>query len=148
MKTSSKGWQVKFDADRDEWVEMLGMNPPDKLLELVGITRQTWLRILTGRRPSIPAPAYRIARLHRYGDLSQVLGRNYVDFWLRGDGVLLPGMKYPISPIDLRGVWFDLQVLPMLKRELSELRTTTDWVQVSPTLSNWLKTLGKAAAQA
>ena len=151
MQKKSKekaAWMTQIRADRAEWVELLGLNPSDDRLALVGISRPTWARIAAGKAPAVPIASYRLAEWQRYFHLGDVLGRAWDGFFTSGDTLALPGVKYPLQAAELRSVWLDIQALPVLRRELHDLRRQYDWVPVSPQVREWLHGLGRVPLRA
>lgn len=136
-------WPMAFGADREEWLEMLGSNPKDTDLQFVGINRATWQKIIKGKMPKVPAAAHKLASFRRHGHLADLLGSAWSDFFVSGDTLTLPGVKYPLQAHSLRSTWLDLQMLPRLRWELERLRKESEWVDVSPALAKWLYGLGK-----
>jgi len=78
-------WQTEIRADREEWVELLGSHPSDDTLKRLGISRQTWAEIVSGQCPGVPMAAYRLAQFNRHGDLSELLGSAWSEFFVCGD---------------------------------------------------------------
>lgn len=74
-------WLTEIRADREEWVELLGPDPDDATLRHVGISRRTWIHIAAGKRPGVPMAAYRLASFRRHGELSDLLGSAWSDFF-------------------------------------------------------------------
>lgn len=136
-------WLTEIVADREEWLELLGASPADSMLARLGIARSTWDKIAAGKAPRVPIAAYRLATFARHGELSELLGNAWRDFFVSGDTLTLPGLRQPISAQALRAVWVSLQELPTLRRQVVELRAAADWVEVSPAVAAWLRRLGK-----
>lgn len=85
----------------------------------------------------------RLASFRRHGHLEDIMGRPWRDFFTAGDALRVPGMKYPIPARDLCGLWHDVQQLPLLRRQVDQLRIEADSVDVSPAVKAWLYRLGK-----
>ena len=145
QKKSKKNapWLTEIVADRDEWVELLGTQPSDKSLAHVGISRSTWQRIASGRNPRVPIASYRLASFCRHGCLGDLAGGAWSDFFVAGDTLVFPGLKYPLSASQLRSTWFQVQESARLRSDVRLLRRELDWVEVSPGVSAWLSALGK-----
>jgi hypothetical protein len=130
-------------ADKDEWIELLGPAPTVETLRHLGITRRKWQDITRGKSPLVPVAAYRLAMFHRYGHLSDVLGSAWRDFFVLGDALVLPGVKQPLQAAALRSVWVELQELPRLRHKVARLMQECDYVEVSAAVSGWLDRLGR-----
>lgn len=122
----SPSWLTEVRADRDEWVELLGTTPSDKTLEHVGLSRRKWADILSGKCPSVSMACYRLASFCRHGCLADLLGSAWSDFFVRGDALVFPGLKYPLSAPDLRAAWVRIQDAARLRSEVSHLRAELD----------------------
>ena len=134
---------TEIRADLDEWLELLGSNPTDKTLAFVGIDAATWSKIAAGKSPLVPIACYRLASFSRYGHMADIAGSAWRDFYVRGDTLVLPGIKQPCSAPALRSAWLELQELPRMRRELDELRQDSDRVEISPQVHAWLNRLGR-----
>jgi len=115
-------WLTEIRADREEWVELLGMHPDDAALRHVGISRVTWEQIAGGKSPLVPMAAYRLARFRRHGALADLLGSAWSDFFVCGDALLFPGLKFPMSAPELRTAWLRIQETARLRSEVALLR--------------------------
>lgn len=115
-------WITEIVADRDEWVEFLGTDPQDSALAHVGISRATWTAISQGQRPRVALACYRLASFARHGALSDLLGSAWREFFVCGDTLAFPGLKYPLSASQLRSTWFRVQDSARLRSEVSMLR--------------------------
>lgn len=125
MKTKSKkraDWITEISADRDEWIELLGVTPCDATLQKVGISRRTWRAIFSGLSPRVPIAAYHLAEFHRYGSLESLAGASWRDFFVCGNALAFPGLKYPLGAPDLRALWLRLQDTARLRSEVKLLR--------------------------
>lgn len=111
-----------YRADREEWVELLGTSPSDSTLDFVGLSRHTWRLILSDRAPPVPSAAFRLARYLRRFELSDLAGPAWEGFEIRGETLLFPGLKYPLSAADLRATWFQLQELRLLRNQIEILK--------------------------
>lgn len=116
--TNSLDFQPEIRADREEFIEYLGNSPDAATLDLIGLTPLLWKKISTGKRPLISKAIYKMARFHRYGCLKDVLGREYGGFFVSKTGLTVPGLKYELTPSDMRSLWFDLQIVPIIKANL------------------------------
>lgn len=135
--------QTEIRADREEWIELLGANPSVDVLMSTGIGQSTWQAIAAGQSPLVPIAAYRLASFRRYGHLADLLGAPWRDFYVSGNTLTLPGVRNALDASALRSVWVDLQELASLRREVSVLRSTADYVDISPAVSEWLHRLGR-----
>ncbi len=87
------GWLTEIRADRDEWVELLGLTPDDAALRHVGISRETWAEIADGKSPRVPISACRLASFRRWGCLGELAGSAWSDFFVSGDTLGIPRAK-------------------------------------------------------
>lgn len=124
-------------------MELLGSNPTEKSLAFVGLDAATWSKIAAGKSPLVPIAAYRLASFCRHGHLADIAGSAWRDFYVRGDVLVLPGVRQPFSAPDLRSTWIQLQELPRMRRELEQLRQDSDLVEISPQVHAWLSRLGR-----
>lgn len=113
---------TSFQADRNEWVELLGSSPSDKTLDFVGLSRPVWNKILSDKGPPIPVAAFRLARYLRYFQLSDLAGPTWEGFEIRGNMLLFPGLNRPLSVADLKSTWFMLQDLRLLRAQVETLK--------------------------
>lgn len=124
MKTSAL--LIQYPADQHEWLELLGSAPSEKTLSHVGITPRLWRSIASGRSPSIPAACLRLARYSRHLQLAELLGRQWEGFEIRGDALLFPGLRSPLSCGDLRGLWLSMQENASLRSRVQYLTRRLD----------------------
>lgn len=122
---------TRVRAFRDEWVELLGVDPADSDLAAVGISRATWRAIAAGRTPWVPISAYRLAQFRRRLELGELLGPGWEDVAIDGGCLVLPGVKRALPAAELRAVWFQLQEIPRLRAEVSLLRRDLDRLAVA-----------------
>ncbi|MBS1197449.1 MAG: hypothetical protein H6R18_1234 [Proteobacteria bacterium] len=104
-------------ADREEWIELLGANPSIEKLKACGLSGWAWRQILAGERPRIPLACFRLAEFQRRGHLADLLGKDWRDFEIHEQRLLFPGLRQPLSPLELRATWIQLQALPVLRAE-------------------------------
>ncbi|MQY50824.1 hypothetical protein [Rhodocyclus gracilis] len=114
--------QTAIRADRDEWAELLGVSPTPATLAKVGINETTWTAIRRGRAPLVPVSAYRAARFHRYGDLSELAGGEWRGFAVCDGALTVPGVKRPIPAGELRAWWATLAELHALRFQVVQLQ--------------------------
>lgn len=107
-----------YRADRDEWNELLGATPTPKRLADVGLSPATWLDICSGQSPFVPDACFRLARFQRYGELSELMGSAWRDFFACPEGLLFPGMKYCVPAQELRALWVRVHELGSLQTEV------------------------------
>ena len=72
-----------------------------------------------------------------------MLGKEWQDFYIRHQSIEIPGVRYPYTAPELRSTWINVQRLERVQNELERMRKETDWVEVSPAVSAWLKRLGQ-----
>lgn len=113
---------LSIAASRSEFVDLLGTNPSPECLEFVGLSPGLWQAILADQSPDVPLAVLRLARFRRFLSLADVLGPAWQGFELRGDALLFPGLKYPLTADDLRSTWFRLQELSRLRCDADLLR--------------------------
>lgn len=143
MQKQYKSLSEKLPADRDEWIEFVGMNPsPDTLCRL-GISPTAWMKIRNGKAPLVARSAFSLARFTRYGSLEDLAGDDWHGFFIAGNALLVPGLINPIPASELRALWCDLRELGRLRFEVQRLRELADEVEISPRLVAWLDRLGK-----
>lgn len=113
---------ITYRADREEWVELLGRSPSDSTLEFVGLSRHTWRLILSDRAPLVPSAAFRLARYLRRFELSDLAGPAWEGFEIRGETLLFPGLKRPLTAAELKSTWWMLQENRLLKNDVARLK--------------------------
>lgn len=131
-------WLTSIKADRDEWREILGANPTPETLAQLGIAPSTWARILAGKTPAVPVAAYRMASFMRWGHLADLLGGAWRDFYVSGDTLVFPGLKYPLQAQELRAAWLRIQDNARLRsrvRWLEEEAANSPGVDLAPILA-------------
>ena len=146
MKKYSKKndvFPVEIRADREEWIELMGLSPSDESLRFVGLSAASWSAIIAGRRPLVSTASHRLASFRRYGHLADLLGASWRDFFVSPDTLVFPGMKNGVSVLELRSVWLSVSEVPRLRREVQELRALAEVVDVSPAVRSWLFRLGE-----
>lgn len=107
-----------YRADRGEWSELLGTTPTAKRLAEVGLSAATWSAICAGESPFVPDACFRLARFQRYGELSELMGSAWRDFFACPEGLLFPGMKYCVPAPELRALWVRVHELGSLQTEV------------------------------
>jgi len=108
--------QTEIRADREEFIEFLGTDPDNQTLEFVGLSLSTWKKITTGKRPTVPISAWRLARFKRHAHLSDILGPEWREFVASGSQLTIPGFRYPIPATDLRSLCAEKQKALNLER--------------------------------
>lgn len=105
----------------DELLEWVGRSPRSDVLTRLGITPreyQQWLQASKGTW--ISAAQYYLIRFTHRQHLADLLGKAWEDFFIAGDKIEVPGLKYPLSASDLRGLWLHTQKISALSAQLGQ----------------------------
>lgn len=90
----------------EDLLEWIGRAPNPKLLRRLGVTPHQYQRWLGATKGVwISAAQYHIIQFNYRQHLAELLGQDWAEFFVSGDKITIPGLKYPVSPLELRGLW-------------------------------------------
>lgn len=111
----------------------------------LGVSPATLRRWKTGKA-RIPQSAILALQLHIDGDLAALGGDDWQGFRLAGGQFYIPGWRNGWTPGNLRALFFNVQEVPALRRELAEARRALQDVQTVADMERYRAEQYKALA--
>lgn len=91
------------------------------IAEFLGVAPRTVKRWKAGR-VALPEPCRKLLRLRFEGDASALLGNGWEGFYFQRGELFIPGWRYGFNPDQIRGMFFEVQEVRALRRELRQVR--------------------------
>lgn len=115
--------QTRYRVYPEEFAELLGRNPDASTLARIGITaRQFRLWLSTSAGVWISPAQYHLMQFQRQLHLSELMGRDWDGFVISGNALTVPGLKRPLTPGELSGLWLYVQQPAALSAQVAQLK--------------------------